>query len=177
MPWSWILKLRSPNQNTSLGRERRTEEGGWTAKESSWWIKKGELMCDCRDWIHEEQSGAETELNEGYRSPLESVIFITSVWVTWSLYSLCICSPVVNNPLSLFTVKGLWVHDVLELIHSLCGVFHMCSQVTVEETERVAVERQTDSHAAFVTLRDKQEEMSDRGTTDSVKLLCSVFQL
>lgn len=86
----------------------------------------------------------------------------------------------VNNSLRLFTVKGLRVHDVLELVHSLCGVFHMCSQVTVEETERVAVERQADGHATFVALRDKQEEMSNRGSTDSVKLLCvvlSVFQL
>lgn len=74
----------------------------------------------------------------------------------------------VNNCRSLSTVKGLRVHDVLELIHSLCGVFHVSSQVAVEETEHVAIERQTDRHATFVALRDKQEEIRTRGNTCSV---------
>ena len=63
----------------------------------------------------------------------------------------------VNNFRSVFRAEGLCVHDVLKLVHSLCGVLHMSSQVTVEETERVAIERQADRHASFVTLRDKLE--------------------
>lgn len=42
----------------------------------------------------------------------------------------------------------------------------------------MAVERQTDRHATFVTLRDKQEEIRNRGNTSSVELLYSlVFKL
>lgn len=41
----------------------------------------------------------------------------------------------------------------------------MSSQVTVEETEHVAIERQADRHATFVALRDKQEEIRNRGYT------------
>lgn len=69
-----------------------------------------------------------------------------------------ISSPVVNNFGSLFTVKGLRVHDVFKLVYSLQGKLHMCCQVTVEETDCVAIERQADREATFVTLRDKGEK-------------------
>lgn len=69
-----------------------------------------------------------------------------------------ISSPVVDNLGSLFTVKGLRVHDVFKLVHSLQGELHMCRQVTVEETNCVAIERQADREATFVTLRDKGEK-------------------
>lgn len=64
-------------------------------------------------------------------------------------------SPVVNNFGSLFTLKGLSVHDVLELVDSLRGILHMCCQVTVKETDCVAIERQAHREATFVTLRDE----------------------
>lgn len=72
-----------------------------------------------------------------------------------------ISSPVVNNFGSLFTVKGLRVHDVFKLVYSLRGKLHMCCQVTVEETDCVAVERQADREATFVTLRDKGEKTQE----------------
>lgn len=74
----------------------------------------------------------------------------------WS--EMLISLPMVNNFGRLFTVKGLRVHDVFELVHSLRGKLHMCCQVTVEETDCVAIERQADREATFVTLRDKGEE-------------------
>lgn len=81
---------------------------------------------------------------------------------------MCSYSPVVNNSWSLPTVKGLWVHDILKLIHSLCGIVHMSSQVTVKKAECVAIERQADRDASFVTLGDKQKRNAQR--TCSVKL-------
>lgn len=85
-----------------------------------------------------------------------------------------IYSPVVNNSWSLFTVKGLCVHDVLKLVHSLCGIIHVSSQVTVQETEHVAIERQADRDSTFVTLTDRQEEKRNRQRTGSVELLCRI---
>lgn len=58
--------------------------------------------------------------------------------------ALSISSPVIGHFGSLFTVKGLRVHDVLELVDSLQGVLHMCGQVTVQETDGVAIEGQAD---------------------------------
>lgn len=110
MPWSWILKLRSPNQNTTLD----------VAKSSS--------------WINRWKQGLQ-------------------------LWDLPRVSPVVDNSWSILRVKFLRVHDVLKLIHSLFGISHVSGQVTVEETEHVAVERQADGHAPFVTLRDTQGEI------------------
>lgn len=96
----------------------------------------------------------------------------------------------VNNSWSFLTVKGLHVHDVLKLIHPLRGVLHMSGQVTVEETECVSVERQTDGHATFVTLRDKQRKTlhltsntvretnaftAHTETTDKIINLCQMF--
>lgn len=78
----------------------------------------------------------------------------------------------VNNSRSLFTVKGLCVHDVLKLIHSFCGIIHVSSQVTVKETQRVAIERQADRDSTFVTLKDKQEEK--RNKKKKIMLSCRI---
>lgn len=80
-------------------------------------------------------------------------------------------SPVVVDSWSLLTFKRLRVHDALELVHSLRGIFHMSSQVAVEETERVTVEGQPDGHAPFVALRDKQEEI--KNTTHNLTTYCT----
>lgn len=65
-------------------------------------------------------------------------------------------------------LKFLRVDDVLKLIYSLLGVLHVCSQVTVEEAERVAVERQADGHGSLVALRDTQAEKSEAVTRKSL---------
>lgn len=78
------------------------------------------------------------------------------------LWDLLQVSPVINNSGSTLRVKFLRVHDVLKLIHSLFGISHVSSQVTVEETQHVAVERQADGHAPFVTLRDMQGEIRNK---------------
>lgn len=83
-----------------------------------------------------------------------------------------ISSPVVNNFGSLFTVKGLRVHDVFKLVYSLRGKLHMRCQVTVKETHCVAIERQADREATFVTLRDKGEEAQEY-----VRMICEKHQL
>lgn len=59
---------------------------------------------------------------------------------------------VVEDVRGLFGVEGLCVQDVLELVDALRGVLHVCCQVTVEEAEHVAVERQADGHPAFIPL-------------------------
>lgn len=83
-----------------------------------------------------------------------------------------ISSPMVNNFGSLFTVKGLRVHDVFKLVYSLRGKLHMCRQMTVEETDCVAIERQADREATFVTLRDKGEEAQE-----SIQMICEKHQV
>lgn len=83
-----------------------------------------------------------------------------------------ISSPVVNNFGSLFTVKGLRVHDVFELVYSLRGKLHMCYQVTVEETDCVAIERQADRETTFVTLRDNGEEAQEH-----IRMICEKHQI
>lgn len=46
--------------------------------------------------------------------------------------------------------------------------------MTVQETERVAIERQADRDSTFVTLTDRQEEKRNRQRTGSVELLCRI---
>lgn len=53
-------------------------------------------------------------------------------------------------------VEGLHVQDMLKLVHAFRGVLHVSRQVTVEETQHVAVEGNADRHAPFVTLREQQ---------------------
>lgn len=81
----------------------------------------------------------------------------------------------VKNSWSLLTVKGLCVQDVLELIHSLCGIVHMSCQVAIEETERVAVERKTDGNATFITLYNKQGGKTQRKFNLNVSILRDSF--
>ena len=53
-------------------------------------------------------------------------------------------------------LEGLRVQDVLKLVQALCGVLHVGRQVTVEETQTVAVEGQPYRHSPFVTLRGRK---------------------
>lgn len=47
----------------------------------------------------------------------------------------------------------------------------MCCQVTVEETDCVAVERQADREATFVTLGDKEEAQ------EYIQMICEKHQV
>lgn len=72
----------------------------------------------------------EVEISEPEHQPWWKSEVTHSCW--WmSSCVMFISSPVVNNFGSLFTVKGLRVHDVFELVYSLRGKLHMCCQVTV----------------------------------------------
>lgn len=64
-------------------------------------------------------------------------------------------------------LKFLRVDDVLKLVDPLFGVLHVRSQVAVEETEGVAVERQADGHGSFVALRDTRAEKREALTGKS----------
>lgn len=49
-------------------------------------------------------------------------------------------------------VKVLCLQDVLQLIHALQSVVHVCRQMAVEEAHHVAVEGKPHGHSSFITL-------------------------
>lgn len=67
------------------------------------------------------------------------------------------------NGRSSFSLEGLRVQDVLELLHPFGGELHVCSEVTVEETEHMTIKGQADGHPSFITL--KKMQASVRGET------------
>lgn len=86
MPWSWIRKLRSPNQNTNLDRERG--RGGRMDSKRKQLMEKE--MRNIKEWVTVPILYMMQRLWDKWSLKIFFKIchiFKTSVWVSWSLYS------------------------------------------------------------------------------------------